>query len=243
MLMAFLKGKISLQQTNMEDMLTSNVFGIMKYLPPFELLLPFLAYAVDSEERPLLNGLDETSEVEYDFWPKLNEAGCNGCEPDVILRITETNGRKIILLIEAKYLSGKSSEADESAIPNDQLAREWDNLQLIAAGEGREPILLYLTAGLSFPSEDISASQKELETKRETQGIMCWLSWRHLYTITKNSNCEMQKDLSRLMEKMQLTFFHGFSLLTEITPINWQFNKNFEWEVDDIPNLTWRFDQ
>jgi len=247
MLMAFLKGKLSLRQTNMEDMLTSNVFGIMKYLSPSELLLPFLAHAVNFEGRHLLNGLDEATEVEYEFWPMLNEDGCNRCEPDVVLRIDEPNDRKIILLIEAKYLSGKSSEADDGADentkPNDQLAREWDNLKLVAESEGREPILLYLTAGLSYPSEDINASQEELKTNGKTPGNVCWLTWRYLYSVTKKSENAMLQDLCDLMDKMQLTFFHGFSPLTDITPINWQFNKNFEWSMYNIPNLMWRFKQ
>ncbi len=243
MLMAFLNGKLSLRQTNMEDMLTSNVFGLMRYLPPSKLLLPFLALAVDSDGRHLLSGLDETSEVSYDFWPTYKEARCNSCEPDVVLKIDEPNGRRIILLIEAKYLSGKSSEADENTRPNDQLAREWDNLQPIAVREGHEPILLYLTAGLSFPSEDISASQKELIKAQKSSGIMCWLSWRHLYAITKDSEHARLKDLSCLMDKMQLTFFSGFSQVQNVPPINWQFKKNFEWEMGNIPNLRWSFER
>jgi hypothetical protein len=43
MLSALLLGKSSREQENMQDILTSNVFNILKYLPPERGILPFLA--------------------------------------------------------------------------------------------------------------------------------------------------------------------------------------------------------
>ena len=45
MIHALLNGKLSADQENMEDILTSNVFGLLRYLPPEHGLLPFLAHA------------------------------------------------------------------------------------------------------------------------------------------------------------------------------------------------------
>lgn len=143
MLMALLRGKLSLDQENMEDILTSNVFGVLKYLPPGVALVPFLGKAATPEpekEYPLAN-LSSDVVVKYEFWPWLAEPGRALSEPDVLIRIDDPDGKRIVVLIEAKYLSGKSSEEDGTEHPNDQLAREWDNLQRLAVKESREPML------------------------------------------------------------------------------------------------------
>lgn len=243
MLMAFLKGKLSSKQANMEDILTSNVFGTLQYLAPSKALLPFLSQAIDSNELYLLRDLGEVSDVKYDFWPQFNEADCVGCEPDVVLRITKANGSTTMILVEAKYLSGKSSEADENARPNDQLAREWDNLRLKAEKEKATPILLYLTAGLSFPAAEINQSQAELKRDRNIEGTICWLSWQHLHSIIKESKEPMLMDLAGLLKKMQLTLFDGFSPVTQVEHINWFFDKYFNWKISNILTLTWSFDK
>ena len=46
MIEALLRGKLSREQENMEDVLTSNVFGMLQYVAPELGLFPFLARAV-----------------------------------------------------------------------------------------------------------------------------------------------------------------------------------------------------
>ena len=124
MLAALIKGKLSREQENMEDILTSNVFGLIKYLPPSEALIPFLKQAEDPEGCRPFEDLSSGVVVEFEFWPMIEEAGCKRCEPDLILRIRDDNGLRLVF-VEAKYLSGKSSEEDFSFTePCDQLARE-----------------------------------------------------------------------------------------------------------------------
>ena len=76
--MALLKGKLSRAQENMEDILTSNVFGLFQYLPAELGLLPFLALAEDETgNRPLAFLAGEQAcacrSVDYEFWPWLEE--------------------------------------------------------------------------------------------------------------------------------------------------------------------------
>jgi len=47
MLQAMLHGKLTRKEESMEDLLTSNAFGLMKYLPPEAALFPFLSLAKD----------------------------------------------------------------------------------------------------------------------------------------------------------------------------------------------------
>ena len=240
--MALLKGKLSREQQNMEDILTSNVFGTLQYLPPSQALLPFIAKAVDDKDNHPLENIRETAAVDYEFWPYLNESDCHPCEPDVLLRITEPQGREFIVLIEAKYLSGKSSEGDEGERPNDQLAREYDNLRLVAAKEKRAPILIYLTAGLRFPKDEIEASKSELHHDRNITVDFYWLSWRHLIPVIENAEEPMLKHLAQIMTKINLLFFNGFSPISQVNPISWSFTRHFNWQLINVPQFTWRFD-
>jgi len=137
---ALLRGKLSLKQENAEDILTSNVFGLLRYVSPQAGLLPFLACAKSVRgECPLGTSVDgrtaDAVTAEYDFWPRWP-----GCEPDVVLAI-QHDERKFLVVVEAKYRSGKSSVAfgleepsddepeseDQSEsdwLPNDQLAKQ-----------------------------------------------------------------------------------------------------------------------
>ncbi len=45
MLQAMIHGKLTREEEGLEDLLTSNTFGLMKYLPPEAVLLPFLSLA------------------------------------------------------------------------------------------------------------------------------------------------------------------------------------------------------
>jgi hypothetical protein len=77
------------------------------------------------------------------------------------------DNQKIIILVEAKYLSDKSSEANEEGAPLDQLAREWDNLTSLAHREKATSILLFVTADIGFPKKSIEDSRQEYAQKRK----------------------------------------------------------------------------
>ena len=152
MLQALLHGKLSREQENMEDILTSNVFGMMEYLKAKQELMSFLGKAQHINEAGEKESLcellpSEPEDVKYDFWPNWSEEKCIPCEPDLVLRIRYKEGVSYIILVEAKYHSGKSSEASEDdrddTPPYDQLAREWDNLVSVA-GSPPKPRCTYL---------------------------------------------------------------------------------------------------
>jgi len=87
MIEALLRGKLSREQENMEDILTSNVFGMLQYVAPELGLFPFLAQAKTiAGDCPLgfLTAVCDPGQarVEYDFWPQWPQS-----EPDVVLRI------------------------------------------------------------------------------------------------------------------------------------------------------------
>jgi hypothetical protein len=109
MLHALLHGKLSREHENLEDVLTSNVFGILRYTDPRQALLPFLSSArsITGADNPLLS-LAEPLTTELEFWRRLAWSG-GVCEPDVLLRINSGDGRRWLIGIEIKFRSGKSS--------------------------------------------------------------------------------------------------------------------------------------
>jgi hypothetical protein len=147
MLKALLHGKLSREQENMEDIVTSNVFGTVQYLANSSDLIQFLSKAAllnreTGQEGLPLGDLPSNAHIEFEFWPWLNDHVCAGCEPDVLLRVDSGGDRRYLILIEVKYHSGKSSEASETTEQTnsgdatkkaeDQLAKEWQQLQVLA---------------------------------------------------------------------------------------------------------------
>lgn len=249
MLQALLKGKLSREQENMEDILTSNVFGLLKYIPPQEGLLSYLALAEEKGgNHPLefLNSLNDGSKVsiEYEFWPWWEESDCIGCEPDVVLKLKLPDKQDLLILIEAKYLSGKSSEADESYdTPTDQLAREWDNLNERTNNSDENPVLIYLTAHYAYPYQDVDDAINEFRDKRpeEAEPVIYWLSWRHFCKVCENTSNPVLVDIRYLLERLNLKFFDGVKL--EYVHIPWSFEKIFNWqEYAKIQAINWRFE-
>jgi hypothetical protein len=235
MLSALLHGKLSRSQENMEDILTSIVFDSLRYLPPENGILPFLANATTPDGlKPFAGRALVGVSVEYKFWPGYSQPHCNGCEPDVELLITWPTGETTLLFIEAKYHSGKSSkesddivdgEAQQPAPPIDQLAREWQNLVSLATERNTEPLLVYLTGHVGCPQADIRGSQQVFKRKcpKALRKFNCvWLSWRHLHALTGDSSSESMKELKQLLERLNLQFFSGIRF-QPVTEFSWNF--------------------
>ena len=232
----------------MEDILTSNVFGLLRYVQPQDGILKYLTFAEDRDEKPLRyhSSLSDVlnKSIDYEFWPKWKEPKREGCEPDVVISLKIPDGDNLLILIEAKYLYGKSSKADESNDnPNDQLAKEWDYLIKKARKQKMRPILIYLTAHYVYPDQDIKESIKEFLDKKpeETKPIIYWLSWRHLYKVCKNTDIPILNDLALLLERLNLKFFD--SVILEDVHIPWSFKQVLNWQnYSGIQTIKWRFE-
>ena len=212
MLEAFVHGKLSTQQSNMEDMLTSAVFGALRLLPPDRGVLPFLSYAkpwpdAQNHLEQLAGLLDlEPHDVTYSFWPRFDFEGCHPCEPDLIIKIEPTNQ---LILVEAKLRSPKSSEANDGPWPYDQLAREWDNL--LREASDCQPILVFLTADLKLPKQSIEDSIAEFQRKRPADPVpdIYWLSWQQLNRL-EDDDQELIPKIKNILRRLDLNPFAGF---------------------------------
>ncbi|MDP3061942.1 MAG: hypothetical protein Q8O40_01830 [Chloroflexota bacterium] len=224
---AELHGKVSGSGANAtdtsEDLLTSNVFGCLRYVPPERALVPFLETAkLDSKDvfrvqRPVIRAY-------WSFWPYLQSPDRKPCEPDVVIGLESEWGVHLVM-VEAKYFSDKSSFEDEGEHPKDQLARELDNLDILKPGdlgwrtqkEVTQKTLLYVTQDVAMPRNAIRESLSEYSRKRGKPGTIYWTSWRSLGSILEEQlqslNDEYQaavlNDIKQLLEKKGLWMFHG----------------------------------
>jgi hypothetical protein len=229
MIKALINGKLSREQENMEDVLTSNVFGLLSYLPPSQALIPFLRKCIpfSTEATPKTDWLPDDSEIFYNFWPKWTHYDGRICEPDVVLKIDQQGEPKSLVCIEAKYRSGKSStDGGEEATPEetsrDQLVREWENLRTEAKRDGRKAILIYLTADFGMP---ISSMRESLRFKSDNylKHSLYWLSWRHLkYALNPKSHIE--QDLIALTDRMDFFLFEGVRGIPK-SMIDWSYSR------------------
>ena len=238
MIEAIVHGKLSRDQENMEDILTSNVFGLLKHVPTPHGLLPFLAHAETLNGERFITDPAQDVQVNFKFWPWMEEAGCVRCQPDVLLSMSWPTGRQCLVLVESKYRCGKSSEEDwEIEASNDQLGKEWENLEKVAAQRSMEPILIFLTAHLSAPTADIVESARKHVTFGRT--FKCyWLSWRHLSNIPVSH--PLLHDLHRLLDRLNLIFFAGIRLFRARPIRSWMFARPL-FAFDRPQDLRWRF--
>lgn len=255
MLEAFLGGKLSRSQENIEDLLTSTVFGSIRREDASLGLLPILKIATDiCGNKPIENieslSADYNSYLFWPFWEEQN--GIASCEPDLVIRINVPGRKNILLLIEVKYHSALSSWSDGSDIVTNQLAKEWLHISQ-KAGDDHMPWLIFLTSDFYAPRQEVEDALSEIQNKyNEVENIttpnISWLSWRQLSElfITKYDDDipPSLRDVSILLQRLGLTYFHGFGKYSDLYPISYTFTKPvviFQWNFVKLSLPSWSF--
>ena len=249
MIPALLRGKLSREQENMEDVLTSSVFGQLQHIPASLGLARWLNLAVTVVGPPESRVPSTIVAAEYTFWPWLSTPGSPGAEPDVVIQARDECERQHLIVVEAKYRSGKSSEEDpEVEHPADQLARQWHCIAAELPG-GTTAHLVYLTADFGPPVDAILASGREFAGKcpslAATRPFSChWLSWRHLVPAFDKSQESALRELCQLARRLDLCFFSGVTALNPADGVDWRFERSvvgFEYPALESGFATWRF--
>lgn len=235
-----------------EDLLTSVVFGACEYCKPEDGLLSFLKKAVSIGNRTdLCDVLNGVRDIEYEFWPnwrqgttdipseKQRNDGSNkdesdellsGSEPEILLRIKRGNKKEAWILIEAKLGSGKSSCSSAEGPVNDQLGKYWLQMQYRACKCNAEPIaLIYVTTHISLPKWEFDETEDELRRKvKEHAGApFYWLRWRDFPECIDDRSPRILQDVrSLIIEKWQLIpveQMQGWPLLFCTELSKWEF--------------------
>jgi hypothetical protein len=224
---AELRGKLgadaSRAHARLEDLLTSTVFGLLRYFPPQEGLLALLrrarpvrsdqgGFRVQAEDDWLhLRGIARCT---VEFWPSLGRHG----EPDLLLHLVDEKDRQLgLVLIETKLYSPKGmrdevdEDLDDERPDPDQLVRYWHGLKQLSAKRADIPVsLVYLTSRTTPPTAELEASLTRAPDMR-----LGWLSWHDAWRVAaalaESSGHLAAVDLAALLAHKGLSAFDGFS--------------------------------
>jgi hypothetical protein len=243
MLQALLRGKLSREQENLEDLLTCAVFGPLSYLSAERGLLPLLRLArFPDGTMPAVFDDSKLVVKEFAFWPVYATDCAGPTEPDVLISALDFRGRKHLILIEVKLWSPKSSRPDSARLDVvDQLAREWCVLIDRCKAENASPHMIYVTADSHFPSLEIGEGNAEFSAKcpllSEAYPMHCaWLSWLGVADAFENHSEPVLVDIAAACRRLDLVRFRGFLSITRFEA-DWTFTeyrKPFDFAAETI---------
>jgi hypothetical protein len=224
-----------------EDVLTSNVFGALRYLE--------LRYGLEPVMRDLGLGPIESASIE--FWHEVD-----GCEPDVIIDVGQ-----IVVIVETKL----KADFGPDQLPREVIfahrranGRPWR--LLCVTDDFREPVhhrfsidrrplkdsLASLGDGVASYFEhgnEINLSPSEISKR------ICWMPWSQIATRLQEARQRLAPpphalalidDLLASLEARGLTRhpFHGFSKLSAET-LDWTYTPLWGSAAPSRPELTW----
>lgn len=173
--------------------------------------------------------------MSFCFWPKLENS-----EPDILIKVITESGTEILICLEAKYWSDKSSHEDQLTDfqertngQRDQLAREIEDIHKnschryfnIDKNKVDNIVLIYSTNHTSFPRKEILESILHVKGVHFQKEQLYWTTWREIHNSigkTKSffttQDSKLLKDLNKLLEKKGLQSFNGFLHNVEKVP-------------------------
>jgi len=228
MTIAELHGKLNPDRPNgahdrMEDLLTSDVFGTMKYAGWQYGFMNWLRSAQSPYEKShagdVLPSDDIIRNVHFEFWPQLQ----NNREPDLLIGFETVTGDIVQLMIEAKYFSGASDiEMDiDNRTPErsgNQIADQvngFPNRFPNVLNKVIQNVHMYVTADDSCPLQTYENAADHIINKEIP---LFWINWQSLSFFLKNIQTEDQgrmsmiNDLLKLMQRKNLIPFEGFKI-------------------------------
>lgn len=198
MIYAELKSKIP-EVCNREDILTSNVFTLIKLLPD-QVILQILNDLLPKNKQGILpqNGTIKC----FEFWKKINSLK----EPDIYIELDSG----FVIIIEVKYRSSESSELQ---------LKEY--LELFST---KSKLLIYLTADHTEP---FLTTQKKQYKSLPICWTNWYLLNRILHS--SNSNNEVAnnifKTLTTYLNHKKFTYFYGWDYIENSTNYDLSFYK------------------
>jgi hypothetical protein len=230
MIFAELRGKLQADSGNAddhaEDLLTSTVFGLLRYIAPAEGLLAVLrrARAVTMERDAGWLDTARVATVKVDFWPHWPGYG----EPDVLLTLLDAERKPlVVVLVEAKFHAPAKELARTDSPDGEQLVRYWQGLQSLAeVRSGADARLIYLSRHAVPPADDLAEP-----VRRVSDMQLAWLSWRDIWEVAQGlrETSLPAADVARLLAFKGLNHFNGFRAGSWQVPPVAQFWRQHAW--------------
>lgn len=208
-----------------EDVLTSTIFGSLRYFSSNQILESFLAYAVKLDKTQL--NLKFHSDLSVFFWKKI--FGTNGQlnEPDLIFE-----DRENVVITECKYHSSLSEKNLYNEIEYTNQLIRYASLFNDYYKNKKRKIIIYLTYERKQPIDTLRITTGKISDNIE----LYWLSWFSLYETLLKVNVKLlnigenalYSDLLGFLRKRELITFNGFNTC----------HKNMVWKYDNARNYS-----
>jgi hypothetical protein len=239
-----------------EDVLTSTIFGNLRYFNKQRILIDFLCESIDLSNNKLK--LSSNNIFEVKFWEKhYNDKSRRYNETDITL---ENN--HFILIIECKYHSPIDEEyeitRDHKIYYSNQLIR-YSKILLDKKYSNLIKIMIFLTDDKTIPKEILIKSKGNIGKNVH----LYWLSWSKLYlSLMKQNKKELSlnelllyNDLVELMIKRNMITFTKFTIgniscnynyikqykyVKEYYDIDWHYKRCYNY-IKGKTNNNWRY--
>ena len=224
MIEAELRSKGSSSSRDDEDLLTSAVFGLLRYVPPNAFWLSLLKQTESYTGKSLVDRCQELgiqllyyTRLAVHFWPTHQAYG----EPDILLVFSGGHQLPLCLVIEAKLSAYKSGVGQ-----HDQLNRYLAALQDSAwlgkvtglCGPMALPGLIYLTPRAAWSELHDSIEQAPDRLVAETSLFL--LQWQDIMQVARQvfprvdePQLTMLSRIAEFLEHRGLAYFRGFDHL------------------------------
>jgi hypothetical protein len=224
MIEAELRGKVPSELQDVEDLLTSAVFGLLQYVPPSIFWPTVLTRAESCKGKLFVERCKELGahipnyeKVDVHFWPVHQRFG----EPDLLLVFSGGNQLPLCFIIEAKLWANKSGREQQDQL-NRYLAALKDSRWLVRIigfhGPVELPGLIYLTPRAAWL--ELYDSVRNAPDSLATESSLFLLQWQDILEVARQvfpqADEPQRTMLSRIadfLEHRGLAYFRGFSYL------------------------------
>jgi hypothetical protein len=220
LLIAEIHGKICPEILGNEDFITSAVFGHLRPVEPNPFWASLLSKAVNTNSpRTRLTEEIQRAGISFSSYTDLTVRFWQDCtpygEPDVILHFSGTAVRSLIVLVEVKLDSAKSSEG----LGDDQLARYLrflDDAKFDTAWDAAKSLkfVVYLTR--AFATQEIEESVS-CSTCEDARRRIFGLEWNDILETADAGRSQnvLLAEVADFLRRRGLTRFGGFDGLSE----------------------------
>lgn len=194
-----------------EDLLTSTIFGLLRYDKTNSIIKKFIEKAKSQVMNFLY--LNEFDDIDYYFWPTYLDKSHNRKEPDLILifRNKQNSNKDVLILIEAKNWSGAH---------DGQLLNYYESLFDLSKYEENEiSEFKGIVKGMIFLTrfafeDDIKNTIIALKDRYNSNVPLFGLHWTNLIKICKeNENLPLTQDIIDFLNCFSFKSFGGWNLL------------------------------
>ncbi|GKW47334.1 hypothetical protein [Planococcus sp. NCCP-2050] len=222
-----IKGKISSTGSNLsdrlEDKLTGDFFGALRYLPFEQGLKGILeevefTNAVENEEWVQFLNRQSGFDLDYRFWPRHSKG-----EIDLLLEFEDT-----LVGIEVKYRSGISSEDSGEIVSYDQSLHQLSKYShmMESLANTKRTYLIFLAP---FPIQNLVQQGIGIDFNIASSVPMGFINWEDIHTkLVKMESPTLEgtpkyilSDVRELLEVKGLKRFNGFENLLEEVNIHY----------------------